>query len=77
MGEAGAAKGMDRVQKDYMGMFITVINGMALQGALEDQGIKTRLQSAIEMDKVAEPFYQRRAVRHLKPKEVIFEQETG
>ena len=47
---------MDRVQGDYMGMLATVINGMALQGALEDQGIKTRLQSAIEMDKVAEPF---------------------
>ncbi len=55
-GLAGAAKGMDRVQGDYMGMLATVINGMALQGALEDIGIKTRLQSAIEMDKVAEPF---------------------
>lgn len=52
-GVAGAAKGMDRVQGDYMGMLATVINGMALQGALEDQGIKTRLQSALEMDKVA------------------------
>ncbi len=65
-GVAGAAKGMDRVQGDYMGMLATVINGMALQGALEDQGIKTRLQSAIEMDKVAEPFIKRRAVRHLE-----------
>ena len=46
-GVAGAAKGMDRVQGDYMGMLATVINGMALQGALEDQGIRTRLQSAI------------------------------
>ena len=50
-GVAGAAKGMDRVQNDYMGMLATVINGMALQGALEDQGIKTRLQSAIEWTK--------------------------
>ena len=60
---------MDRVQGDYMGMLATVINGMALQGALEDQGIKTRLQSAIEMDKVAEPFIKRRAVRHLEKEE--------
>ena len=59
---------MDRVQGDYMGMLATVINGMALQGALEDQGIKTRLQSAIEMDKVAEPFIKRRAERHLEKK---------
>jgi uridylate kinase len=74
-GLAGAAKGMDRVQGDYMGMLATVINGMALQGALEDQGIKTRLQSAIEMDKVAEPFIKRRAVRHLeKGRVVIFGQ---
>jgi uridylate kinase len=74
-GLAGAAKGMDRVQGDYMGMLATVINGMALQGALEDQGIKTRLQSALEMDKVAEPFIKRRAVRHLeKGRVVIFEQ---
>ena len=65
-GLAGAAKGMDRVQGDYMGMLATVINGMALQGALEDAGIFTRLQSAIEMDKVAEPFIKRKAVRHLE-----------
>ncbi len=77
-GVAGAAKGMDRVQGDYMGMLATVINGMALQGALEDQGIKTRLQSAIEMDKVAEPFIKRRAVRHLeKGRVVIFGSGTG
>ena len=77
-GLAGAAKGMDRVQGDYMGMLATVINGMALQGALEDQGIKTRLQSAIEMDKVAEPFIKRRAVRHLeKGRVVIFGAGTG
>lgn len=71
-GIAGAAKGMDRVQGDYMGMLATVINGMALQGALEDQGIKTRLQSAIEMEKVAEPFIKRRAVRHLEKGEWLF-----
>ncbi len=77
-GVAGAAKGMDRVQGDYMGMLATVINGMALQGALEDAGVKTRLQSAIEMDKVAEPFIKRRAVRHLeKGRVVIFGAGTG
>lgn len=77
-GVAGAAKGMDRVQGDYMGMLATVINGMALQGALEDAGIKTRLQSAIEMDKVAEPFIKRRAERHLeKGRVVIFGAGTG
>jgi len=77
-GLAGAAKGMDRVQGDYMGMLATVINGMALQGALEDVGIFTRLQSAIEMDKVAEPFIKRKAVRHLeKGRVVIFGAGTG
>lgn len=77
-GLAGAAAGMDRVQGDYMGMLATVINGMALQGALEDAGISTRLQSAIEMDKVAEPFIKRRAVRHLeKGRVVIFGAGTG
>lgn len=77
-GLAGAAKGMDRVQGDYMGMLATVINGMALQGALEDADIFTRLQSAIEMDKVAEPFIKRKAVRHLeKGRVVIFGAGTG
>lgn len=77
-GLSGAAKGMDRVQGDYMGMLATVINGMALQGALEDQGVKTRLQSAIEMDKIAEPFIKRRATRHLeKGRVVIFGAGTG
>ena len=77
-GLAGAATGMDRVQGDYMGMLATVINGMALQGALEDAGIFTRLQSAIEMDKVAEPFIKRKAVRHLeKGRGVIFGAGTG
>lgn len=61
-----------------MGMLATVINGMALQGALEDVGIKTRLQSAIEMDKIAEPFIKRKAVRHLeKGRVVIFGAGTG
>ena len=77
-GLAGAATGMDRVQGDYMGMLATVINGRALQGALEDAGIITRLQSAIEMDKVAEPFIKRKAVRHLeKGRVVIFGAGTG
>jgi len=69
---------MDRVQGDYMGMLATIINGMALQGALEDIGLKTRLQTAIEMDKIAEPFIKRRAVRHLeKGRVVIFGAGTG
>ncbi len=77
-GLAGAANGMDRVQGDYMGMLATVINGMALQGALENLGVFTRLQSAIEMDKVAEPFIKRRATRHLeKGRVVIFGAGTG
>ncbi len=77
-GLSGAANGMDRVQGDYMGMLATVINGMALQGALENQGVYTRLQSAIEMDKIAEPFIKRRAVRHLeKGRVVIFGAGTG
>lgn len=77
-GLSGAANGMDRVQGDYMGMLATVINGMALQGALENLGIYTRLQSAIEMDKVAEPFIKRRATRHLeKSRVVIFGAGTG
>ena len=77
-GVSGAAKGMDRVQGDYMGMLATIINGMALQGALEDLGIKTRLQTAIEMDKIAEPFIKRKAVRHLeKGRVVIFGAGTG
>lgn len=77
-GLTGAASGMDRVQGDYMGMLATVINGMALQGALETLGVFTRLQSAIEMDKVAEPFIKRRATRHLeKGRVVIFGAGTG
>ena len=77
-GISGASQGMDRVQADHMGMLATVINGLALQGALESAGVKTRLQSAIEMDKVAEPFIRRRSIRHLeKGRVVIFSAGTG
>ena len=77
-GISGASEGMDRVQADHMGMLATVINGLALQSALENVGVKTRLQSAVEMDKVAEPFIRRRAVRHLeKGRVVIFGGGTG
>lgn len=77
-GLSGASKGMDRVQGDHMGMLATVINGLALQGALEDQGIMTRLQSAIQVDEVAEPFIRRKAMRHLeKGRVVIFGGGTG
>lgn len=77
-GVAGAAQGMDRVQGDYMGMLATVINSMALQGALEQEGVYTRLQSAIHMEEVAEPYIKRRATRHLeKGRVVIFGAGTG
>ena len=77
-GVAGASKGMDRVQGDHMGMLATVINGLALQGACEDVGIQTRLQSAIQINEVAEPFIRRRAIRHLeKGRVVIFGGGTG
>jgi len=77
-GVSGVASGMDRVQGDYMGMLATIINGMALQGALENIGINTRMQTAIEMDKIAEPFIKRKAVRHLeKSRVVIFGAGTG
>lgn len=70
--------GMDRTQGDYMGMLATMINSMALQAALEKQGVYTRLQSAIEMKEIAEPFIKRRAVRHLeKGRVVIFGAGTG
>lgn len=73
-----AETGIERVQGDYMGMLATVINGMALQAALEKEGVYTRLQSAIEMDKVSEPFIRRKAVRHLeKGRVVIFGAGTG
>lgn len=77
-GVSGASKGMDRVQADHMGMLATVINSLALQSSLENIGIYTRLLSAIEMDKIAEPFIRRRAVRHLeKGRVVIFAGGTG
>ncbi|MBT8196266.1 MAG: UMP kinase [Bacteroidia bacterium] len=70
--------GIDRVQGDYMGMLATVINSMALQSALEKKGIQTRLQSAIKMEAICEPFIRRRAVRHLeKGRVVIFGAGTG
>jgi uridylate kinase len=77
-GLKGASEGMDRTQADHMGMLATVINGLALQSAMEEAGLKTRLQSAIEMDKVAEPFIRRKAIRHLeKGRVVIFGGGTG
>ncbi|WP_268224798.1 UMP kinase [Sinomicrobium oceani] len=77
-GVAGASNGMDRVQGDHMGMLATVINGLALQSALENKGIQTRLQSAIKINEVAEPFIRRRAIRHLeKGRVVIFGGGTG
>lgn len=70
--------GMDRTHGDYMGMLATMINSMALQAALESAGVNTRLQSAIEMKEIAEPFVRRRAVRHLeKGRVVIFGAGTG
>jgi uridylate kinase len=70
--------GMERTQGDYMGMLATVINSMALQSALESAGMDTRLQSAIELKQIAEPFIRRRAVRHLeKGRVVIFGGGTG
>ncbi|MEL6303473.1 MAG: UMP kinase [Bacteroidota bacterium] len=77
-GLSGASQGMDRVQGDHMGMLATVINGLALQSALEIQNIETRLQSAIKINEVAEPFIRRRAMRHLeKGRVVIFGGGTG
>ena len=70
--------GIDRVQGDYMGMLATVINGMALQSALEGIGVDTRLQTAIKMEQIAEPYIKRRATRHLeKGRVVIFGAGTG
>lgn len=77
-GVAGASNGMDRVQGDYMGMLATIINGLALQSALEDAGVQTRLQTALKIEAVAEPYIKRRAVRHLeKGRVVIFGAGTG
>jgi uridylate kinase len=77
-GLAGAAKGMERTTADYMGMLATVINSLAMQGALEKLGVDTRVQSAIPMATVAEPYIRRRAVRHLeKQRVIIFGAGTG
>jgi uridylate kinase len=77
-GVAQQAKDMDRVSADHMGMLATVINALSLQDALEKQGVYTRVQSAIEMKQVAEPFIRRRAIRHLeKNRIVIFAGGTG
>ena len=77
-GVAGASNGMDRVQADYMGMLATVINGLALQSALEDADVQTRLQTAIKIEAIAEPYIKRKAVRHLeKGRVVIFGSGTG
>ncbi len=77
-GLAGATNGMDRVQGDYMGMLATIINGLALQSALEEADVQTRLLTSIEMKQIAEPFIKRRAVRHLeKGRVVIFGGGTG
>ena len=77
-GLAGASKGMDRAHADYMGMLATVINALAFQDALEQEGVYTRVMSAIGMDKVAEPYIRRRAIRHLeKGRVVIFAAGTG
>jgi uridylate kinase len=77
-GADGERMGMDRVSSDYMGMLATIINALALQNALEKLGANTRVQSAIEMSKVAEPYIRRRALRHLeKGRIVIFAAGTG
>lgn len=77
-GLSAASSGIERVQGDYMGMMATVINGMALQSAIESTGIYTRLISAIEMKEIAEPYIRRRAIRHLeKGRVVIFSAGTG
>jgi len=77
-GIAASAKGMDRAAADYVGMLATVMNSLALQDALEKRGVHTRVQSAIEMQAVAEPYIRRRAIRHLeKGRIVIFAAGTG
>lgn len=77
-GVAAASKGMDRASADYMGMLATCINALAMQDALEKMGVYTRVQSAIEMAEIAEPYIRRRAIRHLEKKRVvIFAAGTG
>lgn len=77
-GLSGSAKGMDRVSADYMGMLATVMNALALQDAMENHGVATRVQTAINMQQVAEPYIRRRAIRHMeKGRVVIFGAGTG
>ena len=77
-GVSGASNGIDRVQADYMGMLATVINGLALQSSLEELNVQTRLQTAVKIEAVAEPYIKRKAVRHLEKKRVvIFGAGTG
>jgi uridylate kinase len=77
-GLQGSAQGMERTTADYMGMLATVMNALAMQSALEEQGVFTRVISAIRMDEVAEPYIRRRAVRHLEKKRVcVFAGGTG
>ncbi|MGB0366210.1 MAG: UMP kinase [Flavobacteriaceae bacterium] len=77
-GMAGSHEGVDRVQADYMGMLATVMNGLALQSALENEAVPTRLQTALKIEAVAEPYIKRKAVRHLeKNRVVIFSAGTG
>lgn len=77
-GLSGSSKGMDRATADYMGMLATVINSLALQDALENRGVPTRVQTAIEMRQIAETYIRRRAIRHMeKARVVIFAAGTG
>lgn len=77
-GLSGSAQGMDRVSADYMGMLATVMNALALQDSIENQGVPTRVQTAITMQQVAEPYIRRRAIRHMeKGRVVIFGAGTG
>ena len=77
-GLQGSAQGMERTTADYMGMLATVMNALAMQSSLEEQGVHTRVVSAIPMDQVCEPYIRRRAVRHLEKKRVvIFAAGTG
>jgi uridylate kinase len=77
-GMAGSAKGMDRASADYIGMLATIMNGLALQDAMEKLNVQTRVQTAIEMREIAEPYIRRRAIRHLeKGRAVIFAGGTG
>ena len=77
-GISGAASGMDRAQADYMGMLATVMNALAMQSALEKISVPTRVQSAIAMASISEPYIRRRAIRHLEKKRiVIFAAGTG